>query len=329
VPEILVASPLRPDAVSQPYTFPGGISIRALTSIRWDVSIVKSFISERERREIENTRYWLCASREVDRPADDDTDDLYELARYALWTTQIICPSGAKGIFLKFWKTPLGYDNVGSLHPREMEGTLVGRMSRLEDLGLARHFGAVHACVKRAFEEKVVRLQNPILLIEHAMQSGNTNLGALMAVMGLDMLLMAGNIGNFVSRLGGCLGPRSPALAPPSDQADGPVVTVQEVVGDLYEFRNIIAHGNELPEAPWRLKYDLLTKSGSRVNLRDYYYAQFLRDCAIFFVTRVLRQAFVDNMFDDVKDVSKWKTLLKLYEHRWRDQATVSIPTGR
>jgi hypothetical protein len=140
-----VATPLKFDAVTRPYTFADGISIRALTTIRWDVSIINTFVSKREREEIENTRYWLCAGREVARPPDEETDDLYDLARYALWTTQIICPSGAMSVFLKFWNTPQGYDNIGSQHPRPMEGTLLGEMSRLEDFGLAGHFDPIYA----------------------------------------------------------------------------------------------------------------------------------------------------------------------------------------
>jgi hypothetical protein len=321
VPEIIVATPLDAQAVSRPYQFSDGVSIRQLPSIRWDVSIVRQFISEKEREAIEKTRYWLCVSREVARPSDQDTDFIYELAHYALWTIQIICPSGAKCSLLKFWNTAQGYDNIGSLHPRELEGTLLSKRTRLEDCGLRQQFECIYSYVKRAFEEKVVRLQNPVLLLEHSMQAGNPNLSALMAVMGLDILMMAGNISNFVPRLGGFLGPTSPVFAPPSDKPDGPVITVQEVIEDLYDFRNIIAHGNEIPEHPWRERRDLLDKYGSRLNFGDYYYCQLLRDCGIYFITRVLRQLFVDQMFDKVKDTHVWKKQwLQLYERRWRDQ---------
>jgi hypothetical protein len=55
MPEVLVATPLRYSAVSRPYEFADGISIRELSPIRWDVSIVKGFISEREREDLANT----------------------------------------------------------------------------------------------------------------------------------------------------------------------------------------------------------------------------------------------------------------------------------
>jgi hypothetical protein len=80
---------------------------------------------------------------------------------------EIICPTEAKHIFLKFQRTVGGWDNVGSNHPKELCGTLLGRITHPEDQGLARHFDAVYAGIRRAFVGKLVRLQNRVLLLEH------------------------------------------------------------------------------------------------------------------------------------------------------------------
>ena len=46
--------------------FREGISIRELSPIRWDVSIVKSTVSERERETFADTKYWLVAGKEYE-----------------------------------------------------------------------------------------------------------------------------------------------------------------------------------------------------------------------------------------------------------------------
>jgi hypothetical protein len=113
---------------------------------------------------------------------------------------------GYKNVFLKLQRTMDGYDNTGSEHPKRLCNTLLGRITRLEDQGLVGDFDAVYSGVRLAFNENIVRLQNPMLLLEHGMQICNPNLGALMFVMGLDVLFMAGETDSFMKRLGGFLG---------------------------------------------------------------------------------------------------------------------------
>jgi hypothetical protein len=171
--EVLVATPLKYSAVSRQYEFADGISIRELSSIRWDVSIVKGFISEREREDLANTRYWLCAAKEYEHVFGDVGDELYDATHHAAMALQIICPIGAKHIFLKFQQTSESWDNIGSYHPKELCSTLLGRITHLEHQGLT-HFDAVYAGIRRAFAEKLVRLQNPVLLLEHGCRSATS-----------------------------------------------------------------------------------------------------------------------------------------------------------
>ncbi len=107
MPEVIVATPLKHYAVTNPFVFSDGISIRELSPILWDISIVKGYVSEEERECMAEARYWLYASKEVEHVYDDAGNDLYTKARYAAWAVQIICPSGAKHIFLKF-RRPTG-----------------------------------------------------------------------------------------------------------------------------------------------------------------------------------------------------------------------------
>jgi hypothetical protein len=316
--EVLVATPLKYSAVSRPYEFADGISIRELPSIRWDVSIVKGFISEREREDLANTRYWLCAAKEYEHVFGDVGDELYDATHHAAMALQIICPIGAKHIFLKFQRTSEGWDNIGSYHPKDLCSTLLGRITHLEHQGLT-HFDAVYAGIRRAFAEKLVRLQNPILLLEHGMQIGNVNLGSLMFVMALDMLFMAGEISPFMQRVGGFLGLDSLVFPPESLMNYQPETTVREMLNDLYDLRNIIAHGQEIPKQPYREKRDLISTGGQRINHDDYYYAELMLESGLFMLTTALRKVFTEGLFEDVADPEKWRLKMRTYEHRYKE----------
>jgi hypothetical protein len=219
---------------------------------------------------------------------------------------QILCPTGAKHIFLKFQETSEGWDNIGSYHPKELCSTLLGRITYLEHQGL-NNFDAVYAGIRRASAEKLVRLQNPILLLEHGMQIGNVNLSSLLLVMALDMLFMAGEISPFMQRLGGFLGLDSLIFPPDSLMNHQPKTTVREVLNDLYNLRNIIAHGQEIPMQPYREKHDLISTGGQRINHDDYDYAELMAESGLFMLTTALRRVFTEGLFADVADPKKWR----------------------
>ena len=124
--------PLNHGAVTRPYTFNDGISIREISAILWEISIVKAYISAHDRDDLASTRYWLCASKEVEHVHGEVGDDLYAKATYAMWALQIICPSGAKNVFLKFAHTERGYDNVGSKQPKQLCRTRMGGLRLAE-----------------------------------------------------------------------------------------------------------------------------------------------------------------------------------------------------
>ena len=312
--EVFVATPLKFSAVSRAWQFANGISIRTLPQIRWDVPTVKAFISEHDRADLANTRYWLCA--EKGREYGDVGHELDDAAYYAAMALQIICPTGAKHVFLKFQQTSQGWDYIQSRHPKELCSTLLGRIAHLEPQRL-EHFDAIYEGIRRAFTEKLVRLQNPILLLEHGMETGHPYLGLLIFVMALDMLFMAGEISPFMRRLGGFLGLDSQVFPPVSRTNYQPRTTVHEVLSGLYGLRNIIAHGQEIPKQPYRERYDLISTGGQRINEDDYYYAELMLESGLFMLTTALRKVFTEGLFEDVSDLEKWRLKLRIYEHRY------------
>lgn len=175
--ETIVATPIRWGSVSRPYSFRNGISIRGL-KILWERSIVKGYISEHDRQALVSTRFWLCATGTAGDPIGDE-GSLYLTARRALWATQILCPSGGENVYLKLQSTESGYENTGSEHPGRLNSTRIGRVIHLEDQGLERDFDNVYEGICEAFRKNSIRLQNPILLLEHGMVISNVALSTL------------------------------------------------------------------------------------------------------------------------------------------------------
>lgn len=265
-----------------------------------------------------DARFWLCAVQEYEHVGPVTGDELYSRARSAALALQIISPSGGMHIFLKFQRTDTGYDNIGAHHQKELCTTLLGKFGSAERLGLETDFPAVYAGVSRAFEDRVVRLQNPIILLEQGMQTGHVSLGTLMFVMGLDMVFMAGGIDNFMKRLGGFLGARS-FVFPALTLERQPAAVVGEVLNDLYEFRNIIAHGQEIPKEPYRQPYEFRTTDGERINCDECSRIDLLLECGLFMLTTSLRRIFVEGLFDVVAYQPRWKAKMTRFEHCYTD----------
>lgn len=308
MPQAIIATPLGYSAVTQPYDFGGGICIRELAPIRWDVAIVKSEVSERGREELAKTKYWVCAANEYEHVYGSVGDELFERAHDAAMALQIICPTGAQHVFLKFHETTAGWDNVASSPPdKPLCSTLLGRITHLEDQGLKQHFNPVYRGIRRANESKIVRLQNPALLLEHGMQLGHAPLSTMLFVMGLDVLFMAGESNRFIERVGGFLGTDTLIFPPDSLMGYQPNTTVDAVLNDLYDFRNIVAHGQEIPKIPYREHRAITSTEGHQINHDPLCYVDILLEAAVFLLTTCLRKVFTEGLSDEVADPAQWR----------------------
>jgi hypothetical protein len=320
MPEVLVATPLNWSGVSRPYSFTDGICIRELSPIRWDVARVKSEISESALDELAETRYWLCASKDYDHTSGSAGDELLELAHDAAMALQIICPTGSEHVFLKFQQTASGWDNIATSPPNNpLRRTLLGRITDLEQQGLTEHFDAVYSGIRQANARHLVRLQNPVLLLEHGQQTGNVYLSTLMFTMGLDMLFMAGEIRPFIQRVGGFLGVDSFIFPPEALMQRQPNPTVRQVLRDLYELRNTIAYGQEIPKHPYREKYSLMSTGGHQINQVSFSYVNLMHEASLFMLTTALRRVFTEGLFAVVANQQLWRRKLTVYERRYKE----------
>jgi hypothetical protein len=201
-------------------------------------------------------------------------------------------------------------------------------MIHAEQLGLTNDFDSIYAGIRRAFTEGHVRIQNPVLLLEHAQQTGNIPLAATMCVMGLDMLFMAGKINPFVSRVGGFLGLNS-FVFPPYRFGEAtphqPAPRTRDVLSDTYLFRNIIAHGQEINKE-WREPYSLVTTEGHQINYDSICKVDLMLEASMFLLTTALRRVLTEGLFDDIVDKARWRPKLNLFEHRYKDAGGLEIP---
>lgn len=310
--EVLVATPLRGSSVSREYAFSKGIAVRRLDNIRWDYSMWKRFLPKQELDDLAATTYWLTASKQVQSPYDNGVE-LYETARRAMYAVQVICPSGCRNLYMKLHRTKGGYDHIHSHPRREMESTLIGRLTFLEQQAFEQDFEKVYEGIDRAFNERILRIRRPMLLIEHGLQAGEVELSMLFWVMALDMLFMAGgNSGKFVERISRFLGTDTLIFPPTSLRGLQPKYKVKDVLKELYRFRNVVAHGAETFISPYREEHDLVDKQGCRINHEDYHYADLMQESALFLLCRSLRRVLTDGLVDEVKDEAKWKRRLKI-----------------
>ena len=80
---------------------------------------------------------------------------------------------------------------------------------------------------------------------------------------------------------------------------------VRDVLKDLYDFRNIIAHGQEIPEQPYRQKCDLISTDRYRINDRDYHRPELMPESGLFMLaTDVLNWLTVSIVPSDTTGLS-------------------------
>jgi hypothetical protein len=316
--EVIIATPIHYSASTMPHDFGNGITIQELKPILWDRAVHRASFSPKELDALAETRYWLCVTDQTDNIMSI-TDNTWDVARRGMSALQIVCPCGAKNIFLRFHKLAEGYDQIQYCRPNEMNSAEIGPIVLKKHTDLANLFPPIFAGVTRAFSEEVVRLQNPIIMLEKAMQADNHYLGVLLCVMGLDVLFMAGEKSNFIRRIGGFLGTDSFVFPPVLSANCQPTVKIGDVLADMYEVRNLTAHGLPIPKYPFREKYELRSTDGHPLTYNDYYYTELILDSSLFILAGALRKLFTESLADDACDQFRWKAKMTVFEHRFKN----------
>lgn len=323
---MIVASPLRDSAVSKEYQFKHGVSIRRNVQINWQDPVVTDNLSNQRVSEWKDRQYWLCVEESTPAGIAPVKCDPVKAARAAAIALQLICPIGGDHVFFGLrqhnseWYVASIEDNL------PLRNTLLGRTTRLENQGIVQHFELIYEGICRARSERIDRIQNAVALLEHGLQIDNYYISTLMFTMALDVIVVARGKEEFSHRIAGLLGPSS--LVFPFNTVTGlqPAITVQSVVGPLYGYRNLLAHGRVIPkDHPCRKPFVLEDANGQRINHVDYCGAELMLEGALFLLTASLRKIMLDELVGLATNDRRWESEIKGREVKIKETSVFDL----
>jgi len=272
------------------------------------------YLSGRQITDLSRTAFWFRYDLQ-DEPLkrNELKSKAMELVRNAVLAYQVARPvgtgdTGSFVILCEKKQDSLVLDSIDNY--RRLETTRWGRMIVPEPIDFSA-FSAVAAGVQEAFAKRVVRLQNPLYLLELGEEADNPHIRVLLWVAGLDALLMAGNRETFERRLFNFLR-RQTFVFPAMVCLPQPKYTLGDVVCDLYELRSEIAHGREIRKA-FLEEVGFEDVDGNLIDgyERSYQRRQILEEAALFLLCLALRTVFTNNLTDVVADAGRWREHLE------------------
>jgi hypothetical protein len=249
---------------------------------------------------------WLCCefSDDLDPKKRQVATDSIKNSQLAL---QLVAPIGVD--YPTVFTVEEGDDErtriAGETHP-QMRPTEWARLVGFSATSL-EELKAVVKGVCSALASQTTRVVNPLYFFATGMESNHPYVRTFLWVTGLDALLMAGNENEFKTRLVNFLGadslvfPNIPTFGQPRHRA-------QEVAGDLYEFRSVIAHGRAIDKR-FREHFQLTVPNGELP--LECMYHEFLRESALFLLTRAMKKVFVENLTETIAKPSAWRDYLQ------------------
>jgi hypothetical protein len=232
----------------------------------------------------------------------------FDFAQYAF---QLLAPTGSRGLVLMArWIG--GKLMLESGHHRlPLNETVWGRLVSVPGT-MPTELPVIMERIEDAIRRPIIRVQNPVYLLEHGLQATNLHIRVLLWTTGLDGLLMANNRSEFVERLHNLLGADTLIFPPDKIMNRQPKYKVSDVSGDLYDLRSEIAHGREISKR-FREKTGFKAMGGFDISgvFPDYQYRQVLGECAVFLLASSLKKVLLMNLLDDIASERKWRQRLR------------------
>jgi hypothetical protein len=271
-------------------------------------------LSGRQITDLSRTAFWFRYDfRDESIKQTELQSNAKELVRNAVLAYQVARPVGtdAEGSFVVLCKKKdesLVIESVDVY--RRLEPTRWGRMIVPEPIDVTA-FTAIAVGVQEAFQKKIVRLQNPLYLLELGEEANNPHVRILLWVTALDALVMAGNPKAFERRMHNLLG-RKTFVFPAMVYLPQPKYTLGDVVCDLYELRSEIAHGRKIRDG-FRKEVGFQDVDGNQIDGYEHSYLrrQILEEAALFLLCLALRTVFTNNLTDVVADAGRWREHLE------------------
>jgi hypothetical protein len=247
---------------------------------------------------------WLCYEFLNHHPTDNvryrrRQEAAFKLLLHAMYAIQILAPVGAANLFLLYRRT----DGVpildSTLHRPPFLHTIWAGMCDVPP-SFEGEIGTLLERIHDAFQKPTLRLQIPVWLFEQGLIAPDRHIRILLWATGLDGITRSGGTVAFGERLCTLLGPDE-EIFPPRGTERRPGYKVADVVGDLYQLRNEMAHGLPFHEK-FRKTRGFLADDELPVfaACAEYRYDQVLEECAVFLLCKALREVFLRNRVFDV-----------------------------
>jgi hypothetical protein len=277
------------------------------SSVRW-------IFSGSEIHRLKTCKAWLCCEFEDELPMTIGVprqDRAIQSVKNSQLAIQIVAPVGLQeAVTLVAREGPDGI-HLGPLEQEPpMLSTTWARTSRFDGSSLTELSNVLRG-VHGAFHSEVTRLVNPMHFLELGMQSNHRYLRPFLWITGLDALLMANNTSVFASRLNNFLGPNS-FVFQRFNGSEQPRYRVEDMAEDLYDFRNIVAHGRSMPKR-FREAVGFIDTDGQQILGYDqnHRYSQILEESALLLLARALRKIFTEDLADTFGKEKSWRDYLK------------------
>lgn len=256
--------------------------------------------------------HWLGIESECE--AHEEQAVLEELAldlRSAMLGFQLWAPVGWDGILIKTRKPALTIHNVSIAEPYQRSRW--ARQLGLESLNPS-DLGTLVEGTLGALKSQSVPQTNPLQFLEIGLQTAahHPRVGALLWILGLDALLAAERQQLFAKRLIRLLGAETPTF-PVNFMGRRPMYTVGDVAADIYDLRNLIAHGKEiLQKYRDQIEIQLEPESLAYLHVEKWSYGTLLAESALFTLLAALRKVITAGLLEVMDRKREWE--------RWLDQ---------
>lgn len=266
-----------------------------------------------EENEALGRSHWLCIESECEWHERHEVLERTEITlRNGMLGFQLWGPKGWDGIIINARCADGGQVNVESVtfaEPYPMSQW--GKVMDIKKLDTAELAPLVEGTLA-ALESRSVPVMNPFQFLEIGLQTAFNHIrtGALLWTMGLDGLVAAEKRHRFAARLKRLLGENTPVF--PEDWAGRrPLYTVAEVAANMYDLRNLIAHGKEILEKyrqPINFKFE--PAELAHLAVKKWTYETLLSESALFTLIAALRKIITYGHMATMKDRRAWEKWL-------------------
>ncbi len=272
------------------------------------------YFSGRQIEALRSSRFWLQHDfRDVPAKESDAKRKARESIMNAFLAYQLVLPAGTHetgGLVILCRRKSTGLELSSAVVLAPMFPTRWVKKMSVRDMVDGNQLSSLASGVQQAINANISRLLNALQLLKLGLQASDTLIRTLLWVTALDGLVMAGNSKEFASRLKRFLG-GSANVFPALSGLGQPKYRLCDVVEDLYDLRNHIAHGRTL-DGRFARAEGFYTSAGQLLDgyHSGYMYCEVLHECAPFLLCMTIREICKRGLVATVGDAKRWRAYL-------------------